>query len=739
MPWPADIDYQDAIQNPSHCFSDAALRAGKAEQAQDAELWMAGGAIASVFQIGSGGRRYAVRCFKEPVTNQQRRYQVIGDYLKRQKQDVFAAFEFQSNGVKVGGQWYPIVKMDWVNGETLDDFIKKNLRKPGILTGLRDEFRRLVQALRACGVAHGDLQHRNILVTPQRKMRVVDYDGMFVPPIRAVSKAAPELGHPNFQHPRRTPGDYDAETDNFSALVIYLSLWALAEQPGLWKEFHVENQNLIFLNKDFIQQNSTLMDRLVSTASPGVRKLTEILWTACRSPSASKVRNLEDALRDAPQTVAPLVPQADILVTDAGGQEINALTCTLAPNATSSQLAFYLRNDGQVAADVHVSAKEAWLRVDAGSVKLAPGIQHKISLTVSAAPGAADLTITTGDWWGASQAQTLHLKALRAPGQASLGPTTTSTSPPGSTTGPPPPPPPSPPPPSPRPDLSSAFVLIVIAAIIIGAIVVQKSRQEDHETAPTRSEQQTTLPTPPYCEREDAYQDALHPIGTQAIRNYIAACEPKDGSYVSPAKDQLDSRLYTQALACVQQSTSCDVSSCIQMLSGEFPGSSRLDYLRTQAASTRPASCSASQPETFEFSICNDSQESAWVAVAGRPSDGSNWIASGWWRIDPNNCQALGRYLKGNVYATGATAIAGRGWRGNTWICVDPGRFEHVVAANQACGADQHLEGFYQFAATDDYEWRLPPLPYASDGQPPPLMNQQPNQYRPHDFQLDGR
>jgi hypothetical protein len=415
MAWPGDIEFQDAIQNPQHCFSDAILRSGKAEQDQFGDLWMTQGAFANVFQIASGGRRYAVRCFKAPVTDQKRRYQVIGDYLKRQTQDVFAGFEFQPNGIKVDGQFYPIVRMDWVNGETLDDVVKKNLRKPGVLQGLRDEFRRLVKALRACGVAHGDLQHRNIMVTPQRKMRVVDYDGMFVPPIKSVSKLAPELGHPDFQHPRRAPGDFDGKLDNFSALVIYLSLWALAEQPGLWKEFNNEN-NLIFLKEDFTNQNSKLMRRLVASANPGLRKLTEILRNQCQRASASQVRDLEDALRDVPQAVAAPVAQADIMVTDAVGQEIDALACTLAADTAAGQLVFFLRNEGQASTEVQVSAKEPWLQVDGGaSVTLAPGAQHKVSLRVSAAPAAADLIITAGNWWGVSQTQNLPLKVLRTP------------------------------------------------------------------------------------------------------------------------------------------------------------------------------------------------------------------------------------------------------------------------------------------------------------------------------------
>ena len=59
-----------------------------------------------------------------------------------------------------------------------------------------------------------------------------------------------ELGHEAFQHPKR--GRYYGEKlDNFSALIIFLSLSALAVNPALWKYNEGDPDKLIFDPADF--------------------------------------------------------------------------------------------------------------------------------------------------------------------------------------------------------------------------------------------------------------------------------------------------------------------------------------------------------------------------------------------------------------------------------------------------------------------------------------------------------
>jgi hypothetical protein len=81
------------------------------------------------------------------------------------------------------------------------------------------------------------------------QLRLIDYDGMFVPALWG--EGSHEVGHPNYQHPLRTGSDFGPYLDNFSAWVIYVSLIALAADPGLWKQFGGGDESLLFRREDF--------------------------------------------------------------------------------------------------------------------------------------------------------------------------------------------------------------------------------------------------------------------------------------------------------------------------------------------------------------------------------------------------------------------------------------------------------------------------------------------------------
>ncbi len=49
----------------------------------------------------------------------------------------------------------------------------------------------------------------------------------------------------------RTEFDYNANLDNFSSWVIYISLIALSEQPQLWRQFRGGDECLLFRKDDF--------------------------------------------------------------------------------------------------------------------------------------------------------------------------------------------------------------------------------------------------------------------------------------------------------------------------------------------------------------------------------------------------------------------------------------------------------------------------------------------------------
>lgn len=166
MNWPDPADYQDAIRNPRICFQDSALRAGSVALTRQGLPRVASGNFASVYELRNGTQRWAVRCFLRQVVDQQRHYALLSQHLTGRWLSSLAKFAYLSQGIRVRGQWYPIVKMEWVEGEPLHTFVMRHVHDAKTLLALAAQWRGLVNSLRGSRLAHGDLQHGNVLVTP---------------------------------------------------------------------------------------------------------------------------------------------------------------------------------------------------------------------------------------------------------------------------------------------------------------------------------------------------------------------------------------------------------------------------------------------------------------------------------------------------------------------------------------------------------------------------------------------
>ena len=141
----------------------------------------------------------------------------------------------------------------------------------------------LVRDLERRRLAHGDLQHGNILIA-ESGIKLVNYDGMFVPAFAGAD--APENGLACYEHPRRSPGDYGTGLDRFSALVIATALCTLWVDPGLWKDFNT-GDNLLFTREDFEHpEDSRLFQRLTMLDDPQLRP-----WSAHSRPPARAARS----------------------------------------------------------------------------------------------------------------------------------------------------------------------------------------------------------------------------------------------------------------------------------------------------------------------------------------------------------------------------------------------------------------------------------------------------------------
>ncbi|TMS54782.1 phosphotransferase [Mycobacterium sp. DBP42] len=250
--FPTNGDYVQALQNTGMCFRDQELKTGRVELTSLGLPKAISGNFASVFSItGSSGKRYAVKCFTREVGGQNKRYEAIHDVLAKLARPWQVGFDYITQGVLVDGHWHPILRMEWVeNSKTLIPWLEQNLGQPDRILRVAEQFAACIDDLQNAGIAHGDLQHGNLLVDTNDRLRLIDYDGMFVPSIRDLGSN--ELGLANYQHPLRSNTDFAAHLDRFSAWLIYGSLLSLAAHPGLWWTFRQDgDEKLLFGKEDF--------------------------------------------------------------------------------------------------------------------------------------------------------------------------------------------------------------------------------------------------------------------------------------------------------------------------------------------------------------------------------------------------------------------------------------------------------------------------------------------------------
>ncbi len=287
--WANPNEYVEALQAPQRAFSDPSLRDAQVVVNRFGLPRPISGNFATVFEVETERGKSAVRCFMREVTNQQERYAAIAAHLKQRSLPFMVNFEYLPEGIRVRGGWYPILKMDWAEGIRLDSYIEQHLDDAPRLRRLADQWIAVCRDLRAGQIAHGDLQHGNILVTDADSITLIDYDDMIVP--GALGLETRELGHRHYQHPSRSADqpinrDNFTRIDNFSSTVIGVSLLALSLDPSLWAQTGAGDESLLFRDVDYAApENSTALHLLTRHADSRLRAIGQTMLSAVNAPS----------------------------------------------------------------------------------------------------------------------------------------------------------------------------------------------------------------------------------------------------------------------------------------------------------------------------------------------------------------------------------------------------------------------------------------------------------------------
>ena len=218
------------------------------------EPYRSSGAFAVVFKMldKSTGKYYALKCFTEEQEGRADAYRQIADELDMVDSPYITSVKYMEKELFVDSQCeedeFPVLLMDWVEGETMETYIAANYRNQSAMLMLSYRFGKMAAWLRTQSFSHGDIKPDNIIVRPDGSLTLVDYDGMFVPSMKG--SQSPTIGTRDFSHPLRTVDDFDETIDDFSLASIALSLKAISMKSTLL-DIYGASDRLLFSENDY--------------------------------------------------------------------------------------------------------------------------------------------------------------------------------------------------------------------------------------------------------------------------------------------------------------------------------------------------------------------------------------------------------------------------------------------------------------------------------------------------------
>ena len=218
------------------------------------EPYRSSGAFAVVFKMQdkSTGKYYALKCFTEEQEGRADAYRQIADELDMVDSPYITSVKYMEKELFVDSQCeedeFPVLLMDWVDGETMEAYIAANFRNQSAMSMLSYRFGKMAAWLRSQSFAHGDVKPDNIIIHPDGSLTLVDYDGMFVSSMKGCK--SPTVGTKDFCHPLRTMDDFDETIDDFSLASIALSLKAISMKSTLL-DIYGASDRLLFSENDY--------------------------------------------------------------------------------------------------------------------------------------------------------------------------------------------------------------------------------------------------------------------------------------------------------------------------------------------------------------------------------------------------------------------------------------------------------------------------------------------------------
>ena len=297
MNYPLISEYIEAIKAAEDNFDQ--LKHLRPVLDDDGLPVMTSGNFAVVFKMKDEqtGKFYAVKCFTKEQEGRAEAYIEITKELKDVASPYLVSIQYLKEELFVDTNQtpekeFPVLLMDWVEGKTIDKYLRENLGNNSTLKILAYRFLQFSQWLITQPFAHGDLKPDNILVRDDGSLVLVDYDGMYVPAM--FGEMSRELGSTDFRNPHREVDEFDKNIDLFSLISIFISLSLIAYDSDTLAHFGSADR-LLFSSNDYLDlQTSELYNYIIKSfpSNGKVRQLTEVLKKLCEGqPLTTKIVN----------------------------------------------------------------------------------------------------------------------------------------------------------------------------------------------------------------------------------------------------------------------------------------------------------------------------------------------------------------------------------------------------------------------------------------------------------------
>jgi len=270
-------DIITAIKNSDTFLRVPELQGAKPRLNKNGNPFAFVGGFNMVFQLEHQNKKWAFRVWHVLMGEHTNRYRKISKYLSEKKLPYFADFIYEEKGILVNGKLLDTIRMEWLEGKLLKEYLEENLGNKNKLTKLANDFLEMFKTLRENKISHGDLQEGNILIDRNGNINLVDYDSICITEIEGQKELV--TGLKGYQHPSRFKvGKASLKADYFSELVIYISILALSENSNLWNKYQVKDtQYLLFTETDFEDFVNSEIYKDLQKLSNSIKSLTRIL------------------------------------------------------------------------------------------------------------------------------------------------------------------------------------------------------------------------------------------------------------------------------------------------------------------------------------------------------------------------------------------------------------------------------------------------------------------------------